>query len=97
MDDMEQVLDITIEQLKQLGVSRNDGEELTREDAAKLLGVMAVVFTDMGNVMQESFARLQAIFGQFAVRASSLGMTMNQTSSEVVQDQMSKFQVKDSQ
>jgi len=97
MDEMERTLAVAIEQLKQLGISRDDGKELTLEDAAKLLGVMSVAFTDMGSVMQESFARLQTIFGQFSARASSLGMTMEHTTSEAVQSQINELQVKDSQ
>ena len=85
MEPTEKLLDTAIEQMKQLGVSRKDGKELTREDAAKLLGVMSAIFTDMGSVMQESFAQLQAIFGRFAARVDELNMTMDRPPEKMVQ------------
>ena len=98
MDSAEQTrkeLDDTLAHMKTLGVARKDGKEITREDAAKVMGLMASTFAEIKHVMQEAFAVQQGIFASFAAKLVALELTMNDPPESVLNKPPPNFQVKD--
>lgn len=78
MEDAEKKIKNILGTLKNMGLKKSDGEEITPLEALSLAGIMSETFSAIGKTMQESYAEIQLEFAKFAIEAEKLGLIVDE-------------------